>query len=427
MKIVIYGQNMSALGAAAVLARAGNEICVPITLEDLQNHRTSVTEPALQGLLQSQFEAGRLNSYDHTLPPVQADIHWLSLESAEYDLAATIIRRAAKSHSGKLLFINQSIFGIGATEQLNEMLGHDEQRTIAYIPDTLRGGQALDSFISPEQLVIGSDSRWAISKITAMARMLLGVLPRVRVMTSQEAEFSTLALNGMLAMRLSYINELANLADSMDVDIETVRDTLAGDNRIGKHFLNPGCGFGGQKFSDNLILFSDFLKEKRRSSLLRTVLDINEQQKETLFRKLWRHFEGKLEGRKVAIWGASYKPGTADIHNAPSITTIDACLAQGVEVRVHDPLALENLAAHYKDAQGLTYCHSPEEAAEGADALLLVTEWPEYCMRNFSQIAQGMRRPLLLDGRNLYDPGEMNEYGFHYHGIGRKGESANWP
>lgn len=426
MKIIIYGHNISALGAAAILARAGNEVYVSITLEDLQNRHTSVTEPALKTLLQTQFEARRLHSYTAAQLPVTADIHWLSLESADYELAASIVERVAEQQTGKLLFINQSIFGIGATEKLNALLDNEEQRTVAYIPDTLRGGQALESFISPEQLVIGSDSRWAISKITAMARMLLGTLPRIRIMTSQEAEFSTLALNGMLAMRLSYINELANLADSMSVDIETVRDTLAGDNRIGKHFLNPGCGFGGQKFSDNLILFSDFLKEKRRSSLLRTVLDINEQQKETLFRKLWRHFQGKLEGRKVAIWGVSYKPGTADIHNAPSITTIDACLAQGVEVRVHDPLALENLAAHYEGTPGLTLCASPEEAAEGSDALLLITEWPEYSMRNFSMIAQGMRHPLLLDGRNLFDPGEMNEFGFHYHGIGRKGD-ANWP
>lgn len=420
MKIIIYGNNMSALGAAGVLARAGNTVYIPISSNDLDSRRISVTEPGLRGLLQSQFDSGRLLAYDPNHPPLGADIHWLNLASHEYDLAAQIINDAASRHEGKLLFLNQSIFGIGATARLNTLLGNDEQRTVVYIPDSLRGGRALDSLIHPDQLVIGSDSQWAISKITAMSRVLMGPNQRIRIMTSQEAEFATLALNGMLAMRLSYINELANLADSMGIDIETVRDTIAGDARIGKHFLNPGCGFGGEKFSDHLLLFSDFLKEKRRSSLLRTVLDINEQQKETLFRKLWRHCRGELKGKKVAIWGASYKPGTADIHNAPSLATIDACMAQGVEVRVHDPLALQNLAEYYKDADNLVLCSTPEQAAQGADALLLITEWPEYGMRDFDNIVSNMRRPLLLDGRNIYDPGEMAEYGFHYHGIGRK-------
>lgn len=420
MKITIYGNNMSAMGVAAVLARSGNIVYIPISAHDLDSRRISVTEPSLRGLLQSQFDAGRLRSYDPNHPPIDSDIHWLNLESQAYDHAAAIVADIASRQEGRILFINQSIFGIGATSRLNAILGNDEQRTVVYIPDSLRGGQALETLMKPDQLVIGSDSQWAIGKVSAMARVLMGSNQKVRIMSPQEAEFATLALNGMLAMRLSYINELANLADSMGIDIETVRDTIAGDARIGKHFLNPGCGFGGEKFSDHLLLFSDFLKEKRRSSLLRTVIDINEQQKETLFRKLWRHFQGNLKGCKVAIWGASYKPGTADIHNAPSLATIDACMAQGVEVRVHDPLALQNLAEYYRNADNLVLCSTPEQAADGADALLLITEWPEYSMRDFDRIVGNMRRPLLLDGRNIYDPGEMTEYGFHYHGIGRK-------
>ncbi|MGB0468469.1 MAG: nucleotide sugar dehydrogenase [Pontibacterium sp.] len=420
MKIVIYGNNMSALGAAGILARSGNTVYLSITVKDLDGHRIPITEPGLLSLLKNQFETGNLCTYNLYHPPVDADIHWLNLESSEYEKAVDIVTSVAAKQAGKLLFLNQSIFGIGATARLNELLDNDEQRTVVYIPDTLRGGNALDSFMNPDQLVVGSDSKWAMSKVASMSRVLLGTQPRMRIMTSQEAEFSSLALNGMLAMRLSYINELANLADSMGIDIETVRDTIAGDARIGKHFLSPGCGFGGQKFSENLLLFSDFLKEKRRSSLLRTVIDINDQQKETLFRKLWRHFNGELKGRKVAIWGASYKPGTADIHNAPSLATIDACLAQGVEVRIHDPLALQNLAEHYRYTDNLLLCITPEQAAEGADALMLITEWPEYSMRDFGKIVAGMQHPLLLDGRNVYDPGLMAEYGFHYHGIGRK-------
>mgnify|MGYP000524812087 FL=1 len=214
MKVIIYGNNMSAMGAAGVLARTGNAVYLPISSHDLDSRRISVTEPGLRGLLQSQFDSGRLRSYDPLHPPADADIHWLTLESQEYEEAAKIVADVASRHEGPLLFINQSIFGIGSTSRLNAVLGNDEHRTVVYVPDSLRGGRALESFIHPDQLVIGSDSQWAISKITAMSRVLMGPNQRIRIMTPQEAEFATLALNGMLAMRLSYINELANLADS---------------------------------------------------------------------------------------------------------------------------------------------------------------------------------------------------------------------
>ena len=420
MKIVIYGDNMSALGAAGVLARAGNDVFIPLTKQELDSKRMYHSEPGLRSLLVTQFEAQRLHTYDLYHPPEEADMHWLNLDSSDYATAERIVKSLGAKANGRLLIINQSIFGIGATQQLADLLPDPENQTVVYMHDNYRGGVILESIMRPDQLIVGTECRWAMSKISAMSRVLMSARQRIRFMSTVEAEFSSLALNGMLAMRLSYINELASLADNMGVDIERVKDTIGGDSRVGKHFLNPGCGFGGQKFSSELLLFSNFLKENHRSSLLRTVIDMNEQQKETLFRKFWRHRKGNLKGTKVAIWGASYKPATADIHNAPSITTINALMAQGVEVRVHDPMALENLAAHYRNASQLMLCSTPEQAVEGADALMVITEWPEYSMRDFAHIVTQMRDPLLLDGRNIYDPGEMVEYGFTYQGIGRK-------
>ncbi|WP_027857797.1 nucleotide sugar dehydrogenase [Marinobacterium jannaschii] len=419
MYIVIYGTTLPALVAAGLLAQAGNQVRLPITVTELLSRKVTLKEPGLKDLLTKQFETGRLQPYDPSRPPIKADLHWLCLEADELQKAEQIVDHVANHSGGPLLFLNQSLFGIGSTAKLNERLTNQEQRCMVFVPDNLREGQALSSFSNPDQVILGSDSSWAINRISAMIRVLLGHTNCTRIMSTKEAEFSTLAANGMLAMRISYINELANLADSMGVDIEVVRDAMAGDSRIGQHFLSPGCGFGGQKFSENLLLFSDFLKERRRSSLLRTVIDINEHQKETLFRRLWRAYDGNLKGKKIAIWGAAYKPGSANIENAPSICTIDACLAQGVEVRVHDPLALDNVAAHYHNSDKLICCNTPEEAAAGSDAILLVTEWPEYGMRDFPAILSEMRRPLLLDGRNMFDPGQMSEYGFQYQGIGR--------
>ncbi|MGB0734013.1 MAG: UDP-glucose/GDP-mannose dehydrogenase family protein, partial [Pontibacterium sp.] len=249
MKIVVYGTNVSAMGAAALLARAGNDVSMQLSPQDIATRRISVDEPALKALLQEQFEAGRLSSFDTNYPPADAELHWLCLETNELERAKRIVTQADSRHEDKLLIVNQTIFGIGATDQLNDILGNQEQRAVVYLPDSLRGGQIVDSFLKPDQLVIGSSSRWATGRVIAMARVLMSTVPRIRTMSAQEAEFSSLALNGLLAMRLSYINEMANLADSVGIDIETVRETMSGDARIGPHFLKPGCGFGGQKFS----------------------------------------------------------------------------------------------------------------------------------------------------------------------------------
>lgn len=424
MNIVIYGSKLPSLIAAAVLARAGNQVYLPIEQNYLNNRSFPINEPGLRDLLNHEYKEGRLIPYHGDTAEVDAELHWIGLESHQYKIAENIISKVSAKTQGNLLFINQSLFGIGATNRLNKILHDHPKRTVIFIPDSLREGRALETFLQPEQLIVGSESSWAIGKISALARVLLGSQQRIKLMTSQEAEFATLALNGMLAMRISYINELANLADSMNIDIETVRDSIAGDSRIGPHFLSPGCGFGGQKFSQNLLLFSEFMREKRRSSLLRTVIDINEQQKETLFRKLWRFYSGNLRKRSVAIWGLAYKPGTSSIDNSPAVATINALLAQGVEVKVHDPMASETIRLEYPEHPSLIVCDTPEEAVVQTDALMVITEWPEYSMRNFQQISSKMRFPLLLDGRNIYDPGEMEEYGFTYIGIGRTGSKT---
>ena len=203
------------------------------------------------------------------------------------------------------------------------------------------------------------------------------------------------------------------------MDISVVQDGMGADPRVGHHYLAPGCGFGGQNFAAYVSTFSGILQQQRERSLLKTVLDENELQKELLFRKLWQYYQGDIKGKTVAIWGASFKPGTASIDHAPSIKIIDALVSQGVNVRIHDPEAVANLQLHYRDESLIQYMEEPLLAAEGADALLLVTEWPEYWSPDYVKLRAMMNTPLIIDGRNIFDKDMLEQYGFEYIGVGR--------
>jgi len=225
----------------------------------------------------------------------------------------------------------------------------------------------------------------------------------------------------MLAIRLGYVNELANLADQLEVDISVVQEGMGADARIGAHYLSPGCGFGGQNFHAYVSKFSGIFEQQRQQqqSLLKAVVGANEVQKELLFRKLWQHYNGDLQGKVVAIWGCSFKPGTASIDNAPSIKIINALIAQGVQVNLHDPEAMPNLKKYYTNEGLIRYFKTPMEAVEGADALLLVTEWPLYWSPDYAQLAEVMKERLIIDGRNVFDKQMLKQHAFAYCGVGR--------
>jgi UDPglucose 6-dehydrogenase len=243
-------------------------------------------------------------------------------------------------------------------------------------------------------------------------------------MPRRAAELTKLAINGMLATRISYMNEIAGLADTLGVDVEHVREGMGADTRIGYEYLYPGCGFGGPSFSRDLMRLADVQSASgRHSALLDQVLDINEHKKETLFRKLWAHYHGRLEGKVVAIWGAAFKPGTARIDHAPVLTLLRALWAQGVRVRLHDPAAIEALRERLGEHPLLElFDGDPDEALEGADALMLVTEWKAYWNPDWPRLASRLAGKLLLDGRNIYDPTHVAGMGLQYRGIGRRAD-----
>lgn len=421
MKVKVYGADLTAWVAAACMARAGNDVQIEGPASQLEKPLQDISalrdEPGLLDQIQLQMQEGRLKRIGSQ--DIETDIHWLALEHNEIEKAQDIITRLASAIPENLLIINQCNFGVGATDQLQNSLNEQLNQVIVYIPSNLREGQALQGFSQPKRITIGTENNWAITKTRALVRPFLQNIEHLSLMTSREAEFTKLAITGMLAIRIGYINELANLADHMDVDIDTIREGMGADPRIGNHYLAPGCGFGGQSFNENIARFSETFEKRGKGSLLKTVIAENEIQKELLFKKLWQHYHCDLEGKTVTIWGASFKPGTASIDNAPSLKLIDALLAQGVQVKVHDPEALGNLQNHYSSAPNISFCSDAYDAIKDAQALLLVTEWPEYWSPDYLRLLEDMHTPLIIDGRNIFDKEALEMYGFTYMGVGR--------
>src|SRR5690606_1503668 len=262
---------------------------------------------------------------------------------------------------------------------------------------------------------------WAGRLVAEILRPFNRRRDAIMSMRPREAEFTKLAINGMLATRLSYMNDMANLADSLDVDIERVRQGMGADKRIGEAYLYPGCGFGGLSFSRDVMSLASTLQHSGlQAQLIEEVLQINERQKEALFRKLWQYYDNQLSGRKVAIWGAAFKPESSRIDNAPVLKLITALWAQGAQVHVHDPRALPALAEWAGERDDLVLHDDPYEAAAGVDALMLVTEWKSYWSPGFKRLKAEMRESLLRYGRKLWVPSFVKRAGVTYFGIGRR-------
>ncbi|KAF0804255.1 NDP-sugar dehydrogenase like UDP-glucose dehydrogenase [Alcanivorax xiamenensis] len=372
-------------------------------------------------LIREQIEAGYLWCRDLATPaPTPGEVVFLALQPGERDQADILLDWIAGGEQCELL-INQSVFPVGTTEELREALAQ-RGRTVPVIclPDTLQEGRALNDFTRPEHILLGCDDRSGEILIREILRPFNRRQDVIQVMRPREAEFAKLAISGMLATRLSFMNDMVMLAEELDVDIEVIRQGVGSDPRIGDAYLYAGCGFGGPGFSRDVMNLTDALRSRRiNTELLEQVLQINERQKEVLFRKFWRHYEGDVANKKVALWGAAFKPGSDRVDNGPALRLIEALWAQGVEVHVHDPLALPELT-QWADGRGPLYTHQDGyHAARDVDALMIVTEWKEYWSPDWAMLKNKMSTPLILDGRNIYDPRYVKHQGFTYYGIGR--------
>ncbi|CAI3157709.1 UDP-glucose 6-dehydrogenase TuaD [Acinetobacter calcoaceticus] len=419
MKIAVFGTTLHAGVMAALLAEYGNQIywCTSVTCEE-NISVLSYQDQDVNNYLNKQRKAGFLKESLFSEIPLDIEVYLFCFSPTQIELALkTVEKLSERPIVHPRLMINGSTFGLHGTEKLKQHLPKDEW---VYFPDVIQEGNAINSVLNVKHVIIGVESRDASETMQELLRPFFQFSYQYLFMPILDAEFTKLSISGMLATRISYMNDLAMVAEKLGIDIANVKHGIAADTRIGAAYLSPGVGFGGENFSHDILTLSSTVSETgTKSRLLEQVWAINEQQKEILFRKLWNYYHCSLNGKTVAIWGASFKENTSNIHNSPIHILLAALWAQGVIVRLHDPQALDEIAATYGHREDLILCTDQYEAVRDAHALCLVTAWKQYWSPDFKQLQQLMKHPLILDGRNIYDPAYVKAKGFAYEGVGR--------
>lgn len=418
MNICVFGTTLQAGVLAGLFAEYGHHVywCPQVGADDQSS--VHYQDEDLNQLIQKQIKHKSIQLVGLKQLQLQSEVFLFSFNPSEFDQAKRLaeeLKRFPIIHPR--LMINGSTFGLQGTEELKQILVADHW---AYLPDTIQEGNAIQSFIDLKQVIVGVDQPATQQIIKELLRPFFQLKHQYLFMPFLDAEFTKLSISGMLATRISYMNDMAQVAEKLNIDIHNVKQGLASDSRIGASYLSAGVGFGGENFShDILTLTGTVAGSGIKSQLLDQVWNINEQQKEILFRKLWNYYQGQLTGKVVAIWGASFKENTSSIENSPIHAMLAALWAQGAIVQLHDPQALERVANFYGERADLILCHDQYQAVENAHALCLLTAWKQYWSPDYSQLLQKMAHPLILDGRNMLDPDFVKAQGFAYQGVGR--------
>lgn len=439
MKVAVIGTGYVGLVTGTCLAESGNDVaCVDINpqkIETLNAGRLPIYEPGLLELVQRNHKEGRLQ-FTTDLPASVKGARLIFIavgtpqsDEGDADLTAvfavadaigSVLKDLPPGSPGSRVVITKSTVPVGTNAKVTERLaakgaGHVD---VASNPEFLKEGAAIDDFMKPDRVVVGVRKPEVAEVLRELYAPFLRTERPFLVMTPESAEMTKYAANAMLATKISFINEMANLCDRLDADINDVRKGMGHDQRIGFQFLFPGPGYGGSCFPKDVeAIIAMGRRTGQPLKLLRAVDEVNDAQKTVLFDKVRRHFGDDLAGKTIAVWGLAFKPRTDDIREAPALTLIDSLLAAGVHVRVHDPEAMANIKELYGDK--LQYCDRPYGALELADGLVIVTEWPEFRNPDFEVMKRLLKTPLIFDGRNIYDAKHMEAFGFTYYGIGR--------
>lgn len=430
MIINVYGVSYFAWVAAAKLAEQGHQVRIYALATDAAvSGFTPEREAGLAGLIRQQDERGTLQIIRDTGPGLEADLHIVGHDAPESGLAERVfpLLRSGAAALHMLVLTPMSVGGVARfTRRLKSMAadaGAQWWPHVALLPLFTREGTALADFEKPRLFLLGSDDDATTARVQDVMRPFMGQASQVMTVPVATAELIRFGINAMLATRMSFMNEMAALAERLEVDIELVRKGMGADPRVGPDYLSPGCGFGGPSFASELFDFAQTIHEEVDTvGLIDAVLRINESQCEILFRKLWRFFKGDLQGRRIAVWGAAFKAGTPSVRNSVVHPLLKALWGQGCQTVVHDPQAMPSLLQMYPDQPLLVLADSVRESVEAADAIALVTAWDVFRTADFGALAAVMKTPLLFDGRNLFDPEQVAGAGFRYFAIGR-GES----
>ncbi len=439
MKLVVIGSGYVGLVTGTCLARFGNGVvCVDTNekkVEMLRRGEVPFYEPGLSEMMVRNMEEGRLSfTSDLASALDRAEVCFICVGtpsaadgSADLSFVESASRDIGLVMKDPLLVVVKSTVPVGTNARVRAWVtGELKKRGSALRPDTasnpefLREGAAVRDFVEPDRVVVGADSPEVVERMRELYSFLEP--DRLLCMDIASAEMAKYAANAMLATRISFMNEMANICERVGANVDSVRQAMALDTRIGGKFLFAGCGYGGSCFPKDVRAIRDFAVSSGYVSQILTAVDeINVRQKEVLYEKLATHFDGYggLSGRTVAVWGLAFKPKTSDTREAPAQTLIRRLLDGGVRVQAHDPRAIEETREVLGDHQGLLYVHDPYDAINGADALAVVTEWDIYRQPDFDRIRRLLKDPVVVDGRNLYSLSEMKRRGFDYYSIGR--------
>jgi UDPglucose 6-dehydrogenase len=439
MNITIFGSGYVGLVTGACLAESGNTVvCVDVDaakVAQLQEGRLPIYEPGLEELVRRNMRAGRLSFTTDAAAGVAHGLFQMIAvgtppdEDGSADLQHVLdVARTIGEHMAEYrIVVMKSTVPVGTGDRVRERIqsvlaerGVTVEFDVVSNPEFLKEGAAVGDFMKPDRIIVGTDN----PRTAELLRLLYDPFTRSReklmVMDVRSAELTKYAANAMLATKISFMNELANVAERCGADIERVRIGIGSDPRIGYHFIYPGCGYGGSCFPKDVRALARASESFGYTpQLLKAVEDVNERQKGVLFQKIERHFEGRLRGKTIAVWGLAFKPNTDDMRLAPSRTLMEALWAAGARVRAYDPVAMGEARRIYGDRDDLELCESAMEAVRGADALAVVTEWTEFRSPDFEEIRRRLTSPAIFDGRNIYDPPYLSRLGFRYYGIGR--------
>ncbi|HZP85200.1 MAG TPA: UDP-glucose/GDP-mannose dehydrogenase family protein [Burkholderiales bacterium] len=439
MKITMVGTGYVGLVTGACFADTGNEVlCLDLDerkIGMLREGRIPIFEPGLEDMVRRNVAAGRLRFTTDVAQSVEfGTIQFIAVgtppdEDGSADLrhvlnAARSIGRHMRAYR---LVVDKSTVPVGTADLVREAIGEElgkRNESIPYSvvsnPEFLKEGAAVEDFMKPDRIVVGSEDERATQLMRAIYAPFQRNHERMLVMDVRSAELTKYAANAMLATRISFMNELANLAERLGADIEHVRRGIGSDPRIGYHFLYAGAGYGGSCFpKDVKALQRTGEQNGMRLRVLEAVEQVNDDQKRMLVDKICARFGENLAGRRFAIWGLAFKPNTDDMREAPSRVVVDGLLKRGAAVVAYDPIAEHEARRVFASAGGLHYADSPMSALDGADALVIVTEWKEFRSPDFEDIAKRLRHPVVFDGRNLYEPATVRSFGLEYVGVGR--------
>jgi UDPglucose 6-dehydrogenase len=439
MRITIFGTGYVGLVSGACLADAGHEVlCVDVDEDKvarLKDGQIPIYEPGLEPIVQHNVEAGRLSfTTDADEAVAHGELQFIAVGtppdedgSADLQYVLSVARSIGSRMEDYRVVIDKSTVPVGTADKVAQAIraeldkrGKNIDFDVASNPEFLKEGAAVNDFMKPDRIIVGVESERARELLREAYYPFNRSHDRMIYMDVRSAELTKYAANAMLATKISFMNEIANLAERLGADVEHVRRGIGSDPRIGYHFIYPGCGYGGSCFPKDVKALARAARSiDYDSHLLDAVERVNDAQKHVLFDKLSHYFNGDVSGKTIAIWGLAFKPNTDDMREAPSRVLMESIWQAGGTVQAFDPEAMQETQRIYGDQEGLQLCGTKEQALKNADALVICTEWKEFRSPDFELIAKCLKHPVVFDGRNLYEPQMLTRRGLTYYAIGR--------